>query len=99
MPENKPPRRIPEMPKDPYYAFDESWTPPPSYEASPLPAPQRSSGGLPWVRGKMRALPRLLATAILLLWDFLERVPSWVYVLLVFVIACLMLWRFLPGKP
>ena len=47
----------------------------------------------------MRALPRLLATAILLLWDFLERVPSWVYVLLAFVIGCLMLWRFLPGKP
>jgi hypothetical protein len=47
----------------------------------------------------MRALPKLLATAMLLLWDFLERVPSWVYVLLAFVIACLMLWRFLPGKP
>jgi type VI protein secretion system component VasF len=27
MPKNNLPRRIPEMPKDPYYAFDESWTP------------------------------------------------------------------------
>jgi hypothetical protein len=38
MPKNKPPRRIPEMPKDPYYAFDESWTP---LSGGPDPPPSR----------------------------------------------------------
>ena len=93
MPETKH-SRVPDMPKDPYYAFDESWTPPSSYFPSSDPEPQHSPDGIRLMRVKMRALPRLFATAILLLSDLLTRAPAWAYLLLILAIAVFVFWRF-----
>ena len=67
-------RHIPEMPKDPYYAFDESWTPPHGQLSSEdVPV----STGTHQPRKRVRAVFAGFYLSILaILWE----IPWWVYV-------------------